>query len=146
MRAQRAQTGPLAALAADLRARIGAAQVVDDPTELGTYACDGLAHYRVQPGLAVLAGNAEDVQATVLACVAANVPFVARGSGTGLSGGALPRADGVLIVTAKMRSIKAIHPDDTCAVVEPGVINLDVTRAASAHGLHYAPDPSSQQI
>ncbi|MQA02043.1 MAG: FAD-binding protein [Streptosporangiales bacterium] len=146
VRAERALSGPLAAVCADIRARIGAVKVIDDPTELGTYACDGLAHYRVQPGLAVLAENAADVQAAVQACVAAEVPFVARGSGTGLSGGALPRADGVLIVMAKMRAIKGMYPDDTCAVVEPGVINLAVTKEATPHGLHYAPDPSSQQI
>ncbi len=94
----------------------------------------------------MLAENAGDIATTVRACAAAGVPFVARGSGTGLSGGALPHAEGVLIVTARMRKIVAIAPDDGCAVVEPGVINLDVTRAASALGFHYAPDPSSQQI
>jgi glycolate oxidase len=82
----------------------------------------------------------------VRACVAAGVPFVARGSGTGLSGGALPHADGVLIVTAQMRRIIEVAPQDERAVVEPGVINLQVTRAATPHGYYYAPDPSSQQI
>ncbi|GAA1718280.1 FAD-linked oxidase C-terminal domain-containing protein [Fodinicola feengrottensis] len=120
--------------------------MIDDPTELGTYACDGLTNMRVQPGLVVLAENAGDIAATVRACAESGVPFVARGSGTGLSGGALPHAEGVLIVTARMRKILAIAPEDGCAVVEPGVINLDVTRAASAQGFHYAPDPSSQQI
>ena len=81
------------------------------------------------------------------ACVAAGVPFVARGSGTGLSGGALPHADGVLIVTSQMREIRrGRHREDERAVVEPGVINLHVTRAAAPHGYYYAPDPSSQQI
>jgi glycolate oxidase len=136
----------LSTLCTRLRDRIGAAKVVDDPTELETYSCDGLAQYRVRPGLVVLAADADDVQATVQECVAAGIPYVARGSGTGLSGGALPHAKGVLIVAARMRAIKVIDPDDVCAVVEPGVINLDVSRAAAPHGLHYAPDPSSQQI
>ena len=74
------------------------------------------------------------------------MPFVARGSGTGLSGGALPRADGVLVVTSRMRAIREVRRADQRAVVEPGVINLDVTRAAAPHGYYYAPDPSSQQI
>ena len=68
------------------------------------------------------------------------------GSGTGLSGGALPHADGVLIVTSRMRAIREVRPEDQRAVVEPGVINLDVTKAATPHGYYYAPDPSSQQI
>ncbi|MGH3098721.1 MAG: FAD-linked oxidase C-terminal domain-containing protein [Streptosporangiales bacterium] len=138
--------GGVASVAAVIRGRIGPAKVVDDPTELETYACDGLAQYRVRPALVVLAENAADVAATVTECARARVPFVARGSGTGLSGGALPHAEGVLIVAARMRSIKEVAPDDMAAVVEPGVINLDVTRAAVPHGMHYAPDPSSQQI
>ncbi|WP_163568317.1 FAD-linked oxidase C-terminal domain-containing protein [Fodinicola feengrottensis] len=139
-------TPRLAAIRDLLRPSLGSWKVIDDPTELGTYACDGLTNMRVQPGLVVLAENAGDIAATVRACAESGVPFVARGSGTGLSGGALPHAEGVLIVTARMRKILAIAPEDGCAVVEPGVINLDVTRAASAQGFHYAPDPSSQQI
>ncbi|WP_163510029.1 FAD-linked oxidase C-terminal domain-containing protein [Fodinicola acaciae] len=139
-------TPRLSAVGQTLRDRLGAQRIVDDPTELETYACDGLANIRVRPGLVVLAENAADVAAAVGACADAGVPFVARGSGTGLSGGALPHAEGVLIVTARMRKIVAVDPDDGCAVVQPGVINLDVTRAAAPYGLHYAPDPSSQQI
>ncbi|MQA80435.1 MAG: FAD-binding protein [Streptosporangiales bacterium] len=146
VRTQSQVPGRLVPVSTEIRARIGAHKVIDDPAELETYACDGLAHFRVRPGLVVLAESAEDVQATVSACVSAGVPFVARGSGTGLSGGALPHAEGVLVVTAKMRAIKSVHPDDACAVVEPGVINLAISKAAAPHGLHYAPDPSSQQI
>ncbi len=80
------------------------------------------------------------------ACAENAVPYVARGSGTGLSGGALPHAEGVLVVTSRMRAIREVRPEDQRAVVEPGVINLDVTRAANPHGYYYAPDPSSQQI
>ncbi|MGA5302749.1 FAD-linked oxidase C-terminal domain-containing protein [Nucisporomicrobium flavum] len=133
-------------LAAGLRTALGSDRVVSDRVELRTYECDGLAHYKVTPGLVVLPRDAGECARTVAACVAAGVPFVARGSGTGLSGGALPHADGVLIVTAKMRDILEVAPADERAVVQPGVINLQVTRAATAHGYYYAPDPSSQQI
>ncbi|GAA3961869.1 FAD-linked oxidase C-terminal domain-containing protein [Actinoplanes auranticolor] len=133
-------------LAARLRAELGADRIVNDRQELRTYECDGLAHYKVIPGLVVLPRDAAECARTVRACVEAGVPFVARGSGTGLSGGALPHAEGVLIVTSKMRAIVEVAPDDERAVVEPGVINLHVTRAATPHGYYYAPDPSSQQI
>ena len=89
---------------------------------------------------------AEQIAAIVRACAAEGVPYVARGSGTGLSAGALPRSDGVLIVTSRMRRILEIDPANQRAVVEPGVINLDVSKAARPHGYYYAPDPSSQQI
>ncbi|GIM71001.1 FAD-linked oxidase C-terminal domain-containing protein [Winogradskya consettensis] len=136
----------LKSLATALRADLGADRVIDDRQELRTYECDGLAHYKVTPGLVVLARDTADCVRTVQACCEARVPFVARGSGTGLSGGALPRADGVLIVTAKMREIVEVSPADERAVVQPGVINLDVSKASAAHGYYYAPDPSSQQI
>lgn len=120
--------------------------VITDPARLRTYECDGLTHYRVVPALVVVPEDADQLAAVVRACAEHAVPFVARGSGTGLSGGALPHAEGVLVVTSKMRAINAVRPDDQRAVVEPGVINLDVTRAATPYGYYYAPDPSSQQI
>lgn len=120
--------------------------VITDPARLRTYECDGLTHYRVVPALVVVPEDADQLAAVVRACAEHAVPFVARGSGTGLSGGALPHAEGVLVVTSKMRAITAVRPDDQRAVVEPGVINLDVTRAATPYGYYYAPDPSSQQI
>ena len=133
-------------LAARLRVRIGADKVLTDPAQLRTYECDGLANFRVRPGVVVLAGTRDDVVATVRACSAAGVPFVARGSGTGLSGGALPVADGVLLVLSRLRDIVDVRPDDQRVVVEPGVINLWVTREAAPHDQAYAPDPSSQQV
>jgi glycolate oxidase len=133
-------------LAERLRTVLGDERVVTDRQELRTYECDGLAHYKVTPALVVFPHSAPECAAVVRACVEAGVPYVARGSGTGLSGGALPRADGVLIVTSQMRSILAVAPEDERAVVQPGVINLQVTNAASPHGYYYAPDPSSQQI
>src|SRR5262247_326211 len=120
--------------------------VVTDPADLRTYECDGLTSHRAAPGLVVLPRTAEEVAAVVRVCAGAGVPFVARGSGTGLSGGALPRTDGVLIVTSRMRRIIAIDPDSQRAIVEPGVTNLAVSNAARPFGYFYAPDPSSQQV
>ena len=131
---------------ARLRDELGTAKVIDDRQELRTYECDGLAHYKVVPGLVVLAETTADVVATVRACDDAGVPFVARGSGTGLSGGALPHAEGVLVVTSRMRTILEVDRDGQRAVVQPGVINLQVTKAAAGGGYYYAPDPSSQQV
>jgi len=120
--------------------------VVSDPAELRTYECDGLTSHRVTPALAVLPRTAEQVAAVVRECAAAKVPFVARGSGTGLSGGALPHADGVLIVTSRMRRIIAVDPASQRAIVEPGATNLSVSEAARPFGYFYAPDPSSQVV
>jgi glycolate oxidase len=141
-----ANAAGMAAVTEAARAALPPDSVIDDHIRLRTYECDGLAHYKVVPALVVLPETAEQVAAIVRACAEHGVPFVARGSGTGLSGGALPRADGVLIVTARMRTIREMRHEDQRAVVEPGVINLDVTRAATPHGYYYAPDPSSQQI
>ncbi len=120
--------------------------VITDRARLRTYECDGLAHYRVTPALVVIPQDVQQLAAVVRACSEHGVPFVARGSGTGLSGGALPHAEGVLVVTSMMRAIREVGHEDQRALVEPGVINLDVTRAATPHGYYYAPDPSSQQI
>jgi glycolate oxidase len=142
-----AATGPgLSAVAEVARGLLPADGVITDRARLRTYECDGLAHYRVTPALVVVPEDARQLAAIVRACAEHRVPYVARGSGTGLSGGALPHADGVLIVTSKMRAITAVRREDQRAVVEPGVINLDVTKAATPDGYYYAPDPSSQQI
>jgi glycolate oxidase len=133
-------------LAEQLRPVLGDEAVITDHQRLRTYECDGLAHYKVTPALVVLPETTEQVAAVVRACARAGVPFVARGSGTGLSGGALPHADGVLIVTSRMRSILDLDVASQRAVVEPGVINLQLTREALPHGYYYAPDPSSQQV
>jgi glycolate oxidase len=124
----------------------GAGNVVSDPAELRTYECDGLTAHRCVPAVVVLPESAGQVAAVVKECARARVPFVARGSGTGLSGGALPRADGVLVVMTKMRKIIEIDPASRRAVVEPGVTNLSVSQAAQPFGYFYAPDPSSQVI
>ncbi|MBT2209433.1 MULTISPECIES: FAD-linked oxidase C-terminal domain-containing protein [Actinomadura] len=136
----------LQALALRLEALLGPGQVITDPVRLRTYECDGLTNHRASPGIVVLPDTAEQIAAIVRECASEGVPYVARGSGTGLSGGALPRADGVLIVTSRMRRILEVDVANQRAVVEPGVINLDVTRAARPQGYYFAPDPSSQQI
>jgi glycolate oxidase len=136
----------LTALAARFTELLGADSVITDPIRLRTYECDGLTYHKATPGVVVLPDTAEQVAAIVRECAAAEVPYVARGSGTGLSGGALPRTDGVLIVTSRMRRILEIDIENQRAVVEPGVINLDVSKAVRPLGYYYAPDPSSQQI
>jgi glycolate dehydrogenase FAD-linked subunit len=123
----------------------GSEHVLTHPDALATYRSDGLAHYRQTPLVAVLPGTGAEVQAVVRACFEAQVPWVARGSGTGLSGGALPVAEGVLIVLSRLRRILAIGLEDSRVVVEPGVTNLSISRAvAPTH--FYPPDPSSQIV
>ena len=139
-------TARTARLAEQLRARVGAERVLTDRNQLRTYECDGLANFTVTPAVVVLAESRQHVVDTVRLCAQAGVPFVARGSGTGLSGGALPRADGVLLVLSRLRRLEAVDADNARVVVEPGVINLWVTRDATPHGLAYAPDPSSQLV
>jgi glycolate oxidase len=119
--------------------------VLTHPHALATYRSDGLLHYRQTPVAAALPGSAEEVRQVVHACYEAGVPWVARGSGTGLSGGALPVAEGVLIVLSRLRRILSIELDDALVVVEPGVTNLAVSKAvAPSH--FYPPDPSSQVV
>ena len=139
-------TASVAALIPRMSQVCGARNVVTDPLELRTYECDGLTSHRATPALVVFPGTAEQVADVVRECARAGVPFVARGSGTGLSGGAVPREDGVLIVLAKMRAVLEVDPVARRAVVEPGVTNLAVTQAAAPYGLFYAPDPSSQLV
>ncbi len=130
----------------DIRSAVPDGAVISEPEQLKTYECDGLTGHRVIPSLVVLPETTEQVQAVVRACCAAGVPFVARGAGTGLSGGALPVEDGVVISLARMTRILEIDLDGERAVVQPGVTNLQVTEAVIGGGLFYAPDPSSQQV
>ncbi len=108
------------------------------------YECDGLTMFRALPSAVALPENEAQVVAILELCHAARVPVVARGAGTSLSGGALPDRDGVVLSLAKFRKILAIDPLARTAVVQPGVRNLAISEAAAAHGLYYAPDPSSQ--
>ncbi|HOP16906.1 MAG TPA: FAD-binding protein, partial [Gammaproteobacteria bacterium] len=118
--------------------------VLSSNEELAPYECDGLAAYRVVPLLVVLPGSVEEVQEVLRICHAEGVAVVARGAGTGLSGGALPHEDGILLSLARLNRILSIDPDNGCARVQPGVRNLAISEAAKPHGLYYAPDPSSQ--
>src|SRR5579883_3076015 len=120
--------------------------LIASESQLKTYECDGLTNFRVMPGAVVLPTTAEQVQAVVRICAKHRIPFVARGSGTGLSGGALPAAGGVVISFARMNRILEVDIPNQRVVVEPGVINQQVTDAVTAHGYFYAPDPSSQTV
>ena len=138
----------------DLRERMLAAlhavqpplTVIADDESLKPFETDALIAHRETPMLAVLPRSEEQVRAIVRACRKLGVPVVSRGAGTGVSGGAIPRRDGVLLVLSKMRSILAMDPLARTATVEPGVRNLQVSEAVAAQGLFYAPDPSSQSI
>jgi glycolate oxidase len=130
----------------ELRAVLGDDHVVAEPERLRTYDCDGLTGWRAQPALVVLPGSTQEVQAVVRACHRERVPFVVRGAGTGLSGGALPVVDGIVVSVARMNRVLEIDLASERVVVEPGVTNLDVTRAVAADGYFFAPDPSSQQV
>jgi glycolate oxidase len=125
---------------------VGKNGVVQRKEELLVYECDGLTSYRHRPAIVVLPRTTEDVAAILKICHQQQIPFVARGSGTGLSGGALPIDDCVLIVTALMKRILDIDLENQRVVVQPGVINNWVTQAVSGAGFYYAPDPSSQII
>ena len=133
----------IAALESRLVAIVGPRGVLVRPQELFVYTSDGLPGYRKQPALAVFPSTREQVVAVVRLLAEAKVPFVPRGAGTGLSGGALAEGS-VLLGLNRLNRILAIDAENRLAVVEPGVVNVTLTRAASAHGLHYAPDPSSQ--
>ena len=130
----------------DLRAALGDGFVLTEPEQLATYDCDGLTGWRTKPEAVALPGSAEDVQAVLRLCARDGVPFVARGAGTGLSGGALPVAEGIVVSVARMNRILEVDVESERVVVQPGVTNLDVTRAVAAQGYFYAPDPSSQQV
>jgi glycolate oxidase len=134
------------ALAGRMAAMVGAAYVLTDPAELLVYECDGLTHGRTPPAMVVLPGSTEEVSAVVKLARGAGVPIVPRGAGTGLSGGARPVPGGVVVATTRLRRILEIDLDNGFVRAEPGVVNLDVTRAVSGAGWYYAPDPSSQSV
>ena len=135
-----------AGLVERLRAIVGDEHVVTQAHQLKTYESDGLLQYAVTPGAVVLPADAAQTQAVVRACFADKVPWVARGAGSGLSGGALPVADGVVISLARLDRVLEVDVENRRAVVEPGVTNLLITAAVAQHGLYFAPDPSSQQV
>jgi len=130
----------------DLRRICGAEAVLHEPLQLLTYECDALHHLRQTPTVVVLPRSAEQVQAIVRVCARDGVPFVARGHGTGLSGGALPVAGGIVISLARLNRVLSVDIPNRRVVIEPGVTNLEITRQVAPFGYYYAPDPSSQQV
>src|SRR5215469_7700371 len=130
----------------EFRAIVGAPGLITEPEQLSTYECDGLTVFRVLPLAVLLPTSTEEVQAIVRVCQREKIPFVARGSGTGLSGGALPAADGIVICLTRMNRILEVDLPNQRVVVEPGVMNLNVTARVAPDGYFYAPDPSSQQV
>jgi glycolate oxidase len=130
----------------ELRRILGPHGLISSPEEIKTYECDGLTNFRVVPSAVVLPDSAEQVQAVVRVCHRERIPFVARGSGTGLSGGALPVKGGIVIGLARMKRILEVDLPNARIVVEPGVINLEVTGRVAAADFFYAPDPSSQSV
>jgi glycolate oxidase len=116
------------------------------PAELAVYESDGLTAFHARPLAVVVPETADEVVAVVRLCRELAIPFVARGSGTSLCGGSLPVADGIVIALNRLNRILRLDPDERIAVVEPGVVNTQVTVAAAPFGLYYAPDPSSQSV
>ncbi len=133
-------------IVAEMREIVGNDYVYEKYAQLRTYESDGLTSYRVTPALVVLPASTEQVQAVLRVCHREHLPFVPRGSGTGLSGGALPVEGGVLISVARMNQILDVNLFNQRVVVQPGVINTWVTQRVAPHGYFYAPDPSSQPV
>lgn len=128
----------------NLRQVLGRDAVLSEPDELVVYECDGLPHHKYRPRAVVFPSSTEETSAVMRVLAREGVPFTPRGAGTGLSGGALALDGGVVIEMARLRRILKIDPVNRLAVVQPGVVNLHVSRAAAPFGLHYVPDPSSQ--
>jgi glycolate oxidase len=131
-------------LIAQLRAILPERAILLHEEELAPYECDALTAYRQKPKIVLLPDSAEQVAGIMRICCRAGVPVVARGAGTGLSGGALPIAEGVLLSLSRLNRIVRIDPHNRTARVQPGVRNLAISEAAAPYGLYYAPDPSSQ--
>ena len=124
---------------------VGEGACLSRPEELFVYECDGLTLDPTRPQLVVFPRTTEHVAAIVKACRRHETPFVPRGAGTGLSGGAHASADAVVIEISRMNEILEVDVENRFAVIQPGLVNLDLSKAVEKHGLHYAPDPSSQQ-
>ncbi|HNR72045.1 MAG TPA: FAD-linked oxidase C-terminal domain-containing protein [Verrucomicrobiota bacterium] len=129
-----------------LAALLPADRLLTGPAQLAAYESDGLTAYRTRPLAVAIPETTDEVVALVRFCHQEKLPFVARGSGTSLSGGSLPVADGIVIALNRLTRILRLDPAQRIAVVEPGVVNTQVSVAAAAHRLHYAPDPSSALI
>jgi glycolate oxidase len=121
-------------------------RLLTNKAQLVTYESDSLTSYQVQPLAVVIPEDQEEVIKTVRTCHEFQIPFVARGSGTSLSGGSLPIKGGIVIALNRLNKILKVDPENRIAVVEAGVVNIDISHAAAPHGLYFAPDPSSQLI
>ncbi len=133
-------------LLASLRELYPPQRLLTTPAQVTPFESDALTAFRARPEAVVLAETQQEVIDTVSLCHREEVPFVARGSGTSLSGGSLPVEGGIVIALNRLNKVIRLDPEQRIAVVEPGVINNHVTRAAAPHGLYYAPDPSSQSV
>ena len=128
----------------ELGALAGPGGLVTDPAQLLTYECDALVHQRATPAAVVLPDRVETVQGVVKLCARHGVPFVARGHGTGLSGGATPVEGGVVIALTRLKRVIDVDLANRRVTVEPCVTNLEITASVAPFGYYYAPDPSSQ--
>lgn len=135
-----------AALVQELEGILGPNALITDPGALLVYESDGLMAYRVRPRAVIAPADTEETAAVLRVLQREGIPFVPRGSGTGLSGGALALQDAVLLSTARMDRILSLDPENRRARVQPGVVNATLSQAAAPHGLYYAPDPSSQTV
>ena len=135
---------PVNNLIENLSAVVGRENVLSKPDQLLVYECDGLPQHKYRPRAVVFPSSTEETAGVMQVLAKAGVPFTPRGAGTGLSGGALALNEGVVIELARMRKILKLDASNRIAVVQPGVVNLQVSRAAAPFGLHYVPDPSSQ--
>ncbi len=144
--AERATGRVTEAVRREIAALVGKGGLVAERAQLRTYECDALTGYRSVPALVVLPATTEEVAAVVRVCAREHIPFVPRGAGTGLSGGALPVAGGLVIGLARMRRVLSVDVANQRAVVQPGVTNAAISTAVAAHDLYFAPDPSSQIV
>jgi len=134
----------MSSLVDELESSVGPGGCLHRPEELLVYECDALTLHSATPTAVVLPRSREEVRSVVSICRAHAVPFVPRGTGTGLSGGAIANDGAVIVECSRMTRILEINAEDRYAIVEPGVINADLSKATFEHGLFYAPDPSSQ--
>jgi glycolate oxidase len=135
-----------ATVLAELEVAVGRDGLIVEPSQLQTYECDGLTAIRTVPSAVVLPLSTEQVQAVVRVCAKYEIPFVARGAGTGLSGGAMPARGGIVISFARMTQILNVDLPNQRMTVQPGVINNHLTARVAPFGYFYAPDPSSQSV
>ena len=130
----------------DLRKLYPPDRFYQDAARVTPYVSDGLTVFREEPKAVVMPISNEEVVETLRLCYEYEIPFVARGSGTSLSGGSLPIKDGIVISLNRLNKILELDPDNRIARVQPGVINSEISTAAVRHGLYFAPDPSSQTV